>query len=236
MSESFQLVCEPRTDQGKGASRRLRHADKVPGVIYGAGKEPQSVQIGHNELFHHCENEAFFSHLLTVIVDGEEQEAIMKDLQRHPFKQKLMHFDLLRVKRGQKLRVTVPLHVIGEATSPGIKSGGVVARTMTDVEMNVLPRELPEYIEVDVSALEIGGAVHLSQLSLPESAELVAFQGDTEEERAEHDQTVVHIVEPRVEEIIEDDEDTTAADEVPTTDEGADDTEAADKGEDKGDE
>jgi len=188
MSISFELAASIRKDLGKSATRRLRRQEMVPAVIYGAGKEPVSITLGHNQLLHSTENEAFFSHILSIDVDGKKEKVIIKALQRHPAKSILMHADFLRVSMKEKLKVHVPLHFIGAEEAPGAKQGGVVTHDMVDIEIQCLPGDLPEYIEVDVSALEIGDSLHLSDIKLPKGMEIVALaQG------ADHDLQVVAI-------------------------------------------
>ena len=188
MSISFELAASIRKDLGKSATRRLRRQEMVPAVIYGAGKEPVSITLGHNQLLHSTENEAFFSHILSIDVDGKKEKVIIKALQRHPAKSILMHADFLRISMKEKLKVHVPLHFIGAEEAPGAKQGGVVTHDMVDIEIQCLPGDLPEYIEVDVSALEIGDSLHLSDIKLPKGMEIVALaQG------ADHDLQVVAI-------------------------------------------
>ncbi len=169
----FELEAESRTDQGKGASRRLRREGMVPAVIYGAGQDPQSISLKHSEVIKRLEHEAFYSHILTVNVDGKDNKAVLRDMQRHPAKPVIMHMDFLRIDESKPIRVNVPLHFAGADVAPGVKAGGLLTHDVVEVEMDVLPSHLPEYIEVDVSGLEIGDAVHLTDLALPESASLV---------------------------------------------------------------
>ena len=192
MSESFEVNAESRTDQGKGASRRLRLDGKVPGVIYGAGKDPVSITLNHNELFHHLENEAFYSHILSVSVDGKAEQAILKDMQRHPSKPIVMHIDFLRVDAKQKLRVHVPVHFINEDQAPGVQEGGLVTHSLTEVDVICLPKDLPEFLEVDMGTLEMDATFHLSDFKLPEGVELVELSHGKG-----HDQTVAAIHMPR---------------------------------------
>ena len=192
MSESFEVSAESRTEQGKGASRRLRRDGKVPGVVYGAGKDPVSITVNQNELFHHLENEAFYSHILSVKLDGKAEDVILKDMQRHPSKPIVMHVDFLRVDAKQKLRVNVPIHFINEAQSPGVDQGGLVTHTLTEIAVLCLPKNLPEYIEADLGALEMDATIHLSEIKLPEGVELVEL-GHGEG----HDQVVAAIHMPR---------------------------------------
>lgn len=232
MSASYELNAELRTDAGKGASRRLRHAGKVPGIIYGGNEEPVAIQVEHDKLFHAVDNEAFFSHLLTINIDGaESEEAIMKDLQRHPFKPTLLHFDLQRVVRGQKMQMTVPLHFLGDEDAPAVKEGGVFSRQITEVEINVLPKDIPEYIEVNVAEMTMDDTIRLTDLKLPADCELVEFMNLEADEIEEHNLQVCHYVIPRVEVEPEEGEEVDAG-EVPAT-EQADDADAG--GEEKSD-
>ncbi|SCZ57916.1 50S ribosomal protein L25/general stress protein Ctc [Thiohalomonas denitrificans] len=175
MSEvNFNLTAEVRSDKGKGASRRLRRTGKMPAILYGTGQEPTSIVVDHDKLMHNLEHEAFYSHVLTITVDGKEESAVLKDLQRHPAKNQLIHADFQRVSANEKLRMHVPLHFIGEDIAPGVKIGsGLVTHTLTDVEVLCLPKDLPEYIEADLSRLELGQSLHLSELIVPEGVELV---------------------------------------------------------------
>ncbi|RUO59474.1 50S ribosomal protein L25/general stress protein Ctc [Pseudidiomarina insulisalsae] len=191
----FTIQAELRTDTGKGASRRLRRADKVPAILYGANKEAVSLTLDHNKVNNMADHEAFYSHILTLVVDGKKQQAILKDVQRHPYKPKLTHLDFQRVEKDQKLHTHVPLHFLNEKTAKGVKDeGGVVVHHINDVEITCLPKDLPEYLEVDVAALQIGDNLHLTDLQLPHGVELTELtKGE------DHDQAVVSIVAPRVE-------------------------------------
>lgn len=190
----FNLTAEVRTDAGKGASRRLRRSGKVPGVVYGAHKEAVAITLDHTQLSRHLENEAFYSHILTLSVGKEKQQAILKDLQRHPYKPIIMHADFLRVSADEEIRVNVPLHFLNEATAVGVKQqGGVISHVLTQLEVSCLPKDLPEYIEVDVAALEIGQSLHISDLKLPAGVKSVELSHGEE-----HDQPVVAIHHARV--------------------------------------
>lgn len=169
----FVINAERRNDVGKGASRRLRRANKVPGVLYGPGSEPVSLTFNHDELIKQTESEAFFSHILTVNVDGQQAQAVVKDMQRHPFKPKIVHMDLQRVTADHKIHMTVPLHFVGQDVAPGVKGGGLLTHDVTEVSVFCLPKDLPEFIEVDVSNLDLGDVLHLSNLKLPKGVELV---------------------------------------------------------------
>ncbi|PCD01334.1 50S ribosomal protein L25/general stress protein Ctc [Halopseudomonas pelagia] len=198
----FTLKAIARDDLGKGASRRLRrNADMVPAIVYGGEKAPQSVSLEARELKKALENEAFFSHVIKLNVDGKKQDVLIKALQRHPAKGHVMHADLLRVVAGHEVTVHVPLHFINEATCVGVKQGGgIISHTMTDVEVTCLPKDLPEFIEVDMAKIELGGIVHLTDLKLPKGVSIVALvQG------ADHDLPVANVHAPRV---VSDEEDT----------------------------
>ena len=174
MSDEFVLVAEPRNDMGKGASRRLRRECKVPAIIYGGGKDPQALSLDHDDLIHSLENEAFYSHVLTVKVGEKDESALLKDLQRHPAKPTILHVDLLRVSADQEVRVNVPLHFINEDTSVGVKQeGGTVSHLLTDIEVTCLPSDLPEFIEVDLTELHLNDSLHLSDITLPNGVKLV---------------------------------------------------------------
>jgi len=193
MSINYELNAVIRQDMGKGASRRLRRENKVPAVLYGAGKEAVSLALDHNAVFHSLENEAFYSHILNISVDGRVEKAVLKDLQRHPHKPVLMHVDLQRIDEKEKLRIHVPLHFIGEEKAPGVKqSGGVISHLMNDVEISCLPKDLPEFLVIDVSNLQLNEALHLSDIITVEGIEIVALSHG-----AEHDQPVVSIHMPR---------------------------------------
>ena len=175
MSEDYIVHAETRSVQGTGASRRLRRTGKVPAILYGGGAEPVQLSVDHNEMVRHLEHEAFYSHILSIEVDGKTENAVLKDLQRHPSKAQILHADFMRVVAGQSMRMTVPLHFVGEDKSPGIKNnGGVLDRLRNELEIECLPRNLPEYIEVDVSGLDVNESIHLEELTLPEGVTSVA--------------------------------------------------------------
>jgi len=174
MSDLFVLDAEVRDDKGKGASRRLRRENKVPAILYGAGLEPVSLSLSHNEMMRQLGYQAFYSHVLTINVNGKSHSAIIKDLQRHPYKPAILHMDFLRVTANQPIRVHVPLEFLNESTSVGVKAGGQVSHNMIDVEVECLPKDLPESIAVDIAEIDIGESFHLSDLVLPEGVTLLA--------------------------------------------------------------
>ncbi|WP_341503404.1 50S ribosomal protein L25/general stress protein Ctc [Gallaecimonas sp. GXIMD4217] len=183
---SYTFDAEIRTDLGKGASRRLRREDKIPAILYGAGKDPVSLTLDHKKIIVAQEDEGFYTHILTLNIGGEKVEALVKDMQRHPFKPKVTHIDFLRVDASQKLHTKVPVHFINEEVIA--KQGNVVAHQATEVEITCLPKDLPEFIEVNVADLEVGQTLHLSDLKVPAGVSLVELtKGE------DHDQAVVTI-------------------------------------------
>ncbi len=191
MTDLFTLEAEVRTDLGKGASRRLRHADKVPAIIYGEGKDPVSLTFAHKDIFRAQQEEAFYSHVLTINVGGESVECLLKDMQRHPFKQLVMHLDFLRIDATHAVHINAPVHFINEEVAE--KKGGKIAHQINEIAISCLPADIPEFIEIDVSGLEVGQTLHLSDLTLP--------KGVTSDELAKgesHDQAVASLNAPKV--------------------------------------
>ncbi|WP_026374627.1 50S ribosomal protein L25/general stress protein Ctc [Aestuariibacter salexigens] len=175
MSEAiFTLDAEVRTDLGKGASRRLRHADKVPAILYGGDKEPLALTLEHNKVIQAQEFEAFYSHVLTLNIGGEKVEALLKDMQRHPYKPKVTHMDFQRVVAGEALHTNVPVHFVNEDKCAAIKTqGGHAEHHVNELEITCLPKDLPEFIEVDLMNVELGQTLHLSDLKMPAGVTLV---------------------------------------------------------------
>lgn len=168
MANIHEIKAESRKDEGKGASRRLRHAAYVPAVVYGAGKAPQSIQIEHNTILLAARHEWFFSSVLDLNIDGTVEKVLVRDWQKHPFKQQMLHMDFQRVDQNALLRANVPLHFLNQDTSPaGKASHVVVSHALTEVEVTCLPKDLPEFIEVDLASLTEGDIIHLSQIKLP---------------------------------------------------------------------
>jgi large subunit ribosomal protein L25 len=186
MSEINVVTAEIREDVGKGASRRLRHSGKVPAVIYGGHRDPVALTLDHAELLHAADNESFYASVLEIRVgDDLTQKAIVRDVHRHPFKPVIMHIDFMRVSEKEAIRMSVPVHFVGEEVSPaGKKSGVVIQHQMTEVEISALPKDLPEYIEVDLSHMGPGDVVMLSEVALPEGVTIPALAIDAEENDA----------------------------------------------------
>jgi large subunit ribosomal protein L25 len=174
-SNEFELNAKSRTDLGKGASRRLRRlADEIPAIIYGSGKDPVSITIPHKDIMKAVSNEAFFSHIISMIVDGQKEQVVIKDLQRHPAKPRIMHADFLRVSAKQTIHVKVPVHFLNEEKCKGVKlGGGSIIKSMTEIEVVCLPKDLPEFLEVDMTNLGVGETIHISGIVFPEGVSSV---------------------------------------------------------------
>jgi large subunit ribosomal protein L25 len=210
--------------QGKGASRRLRKQNLVPAIIYGGNEEPTAISIKLNEMVKSLEYEAFFSQVLTITTDkGDEHQVVIKDLQRHPAKGFPMHADFQRIVKGQKINMNVPVHFSGREDAPGTKEGGILSTLVSNIEIVALPSQLPEYLEVDVSGMEIGDLFRLSDIDLPEG--VIIFDLDMEDA---HDRTIVNMLPPTLEEVDED-ADEVDADEVPATEQGGEGAEGDDQ-------
>ena len=188
----IEFTAFPRTLQGTGASRRLRGAGKVPGIVYGADKTAQAVELDHHALYRHLKMEAFHASILDMTYEGAKQQVLLRDVQMHPFKQLVLHVDFQRVDKNKKIHMKVPLHFINAETCPGVKvGGGVVNHIMNEVNIQCLPDHLPEFIEVDLANAEIGSIIHLSDLKAPKGVEFVALaHGD--------DKAVANVHAPRV--------------------------------------
>lgn len=211
---SVKLDATTRSDFGKGASRRLRREDLIPAIIYGGGADPVAVTVEHRVVKKHLNNDAFYSAILELAVDGKKEKAILRDMQHHPFKPIVLHLDFLRVRSDTEIHVHVPLHFIGEEVCVGVKAGGSLSRIDVDIEVACLPKDLPEFIEVDVSELELGSSIHMSEVKLPEGVRSIALShGD------DHDRAIVsvHVTRGGVE---EEEETDTAADDEAAPEEG----------------
>jgi large subunit ribosomal protein L25 len=172
MSKSHTIIAETRDVQGTGASRRLRHAGKVPAILYGSGKDTAMLTLSHNSLYHNLEDESFHSSILTVEIDGKKEKAILRDVQMHAFKQLIMHIDLQRISAKDKIHMNVPFHFTGGEDAPGVKvEAGIVSHLATELDIVCLPADLPEFISIDISALNLGDSIHLSEITLPDGVE-----------------------------------------------------------------
>jgi large subunit ribosomal protein L25 len=184
MAKKFDLVAEIREDQGKGASRRLRHAGKVPAIIYGAGRPPRALSFDHNKVIKQLENESFYSSILNIKVGEKSQAAIVKDIQRHPAKARIMHMDLQRIVEDVKIKMNVPIHFLNAEEAEGVKTGGgSVSQLINDVEVTCLPKDLPEYFEVDILTLGLDEMLKLSDITLPEGVEIPQLAQGPEQDR-----------------------------------------------------
>lgn len=194
MSEDFVLHATSREDTGKGASRRLRRlAGQVPAIVYGGKKKPASISLSQKDLLKQLENEAFYSHIISLVIDDKAEDVILKDLQRHPAKPQIVHADFMRVSKTKKLHTSVPLHFINEESCKGVKmQGGQIVHNMVQLEISCLPADLPEYIEVDLADVELGQVLHISDLKLPKGVSSVELSHG-----ADHDQPVVTVAKPK---------------------------------------
>ena len=185
------IKAEPRKLQGTGASRRLRRTDKVPGILYGGGKEATPIELDHKDLFFKLKQEAFHASILDMEVGSEKSQVLLRDYQMHPFQQRVLHADFQRVAADKKIHMKVPLHFINAENSPGVKvAGGLVQHVMNELEVRCLPKDLPEFITVDLANLQAGHSMHLSSLTLPAGVEAIVPKGE--------DPTVATVVIPRV--------------------------------------
>jgi large subunit ribosomal protein L25 len=174
---SLELNATLRDDMGKGASRRLRHAKQLPAIVYGAGKDPVSITLLQKDVQHKLPDEHFYSQVLSLVIEGKAEDVLLRDIQHHPYKQEVMHMDFIRIKQNEVVHVHSPLHFIGEDVSPGVKTeGGVVSHVMMEVELECLPKNIPDHIEVDLSEMHVGDIIHLSDLKLPEGVEVLALK------------------------------------------------------------
>lgn len=175
----FELIANVRNLQGSSASRRLRRAGTVPGIVYGGEAAPTVIETNHNDLLLKLKKEAFHSSIITLNIDGKKESVLLRDYQMHAYKPLVLHIDFQRVDATHELHVKVPLHFTNEEVAPGIKlGGGLVNHVMTEVDIHCLAADLPEFIEVDLSALKVGDSIHLSQLKLPKGVQLVAHGAD----------------------------------------------------------
>ena len=206
MGQEFDLIADYREDQGKGASRRLRLEGKIPAIIYGAGRPPRALTFDHSKVVRQLENESFYSSILNVKVGEKSQAAIVKDIQRHPSKRVIMHIDLQRIVEDQAIKMNVPIHYIGEEEAPGVTDGGgTVTKRVNDVEVTCLPKDLPEYLELDISELGLDEMMYMTDIKVPEGVEIVGL-AQAEEEQAQPIVSIHFIHEEIIEEEAPEDE------------------------------
>jgi len=194
MSQKIEIIAELRSDVGKGASRRLRRqAERVPGIMYGGTDDPVPLTVNSNQLSKAMQQESFYSQILNIVVDGKSQQAVVRDLQRHPANERVQHIDFLRIRADRAIQVSIPLHFIDEDKCVGVRlEGGTIMHNMTEVEVSCLPGDLPEYLEVFMAQLELNQSVHLSDLALPEGVSIVVLMHG-----GDRDATVVSVQMPR---------------------------------------
>lgn len=212
----LELNATLREDMGKGASRRLRHANKLPAIVYGVGKDPVSITLLQKDVQYRLPNEDFYSQVLSLNIDGTAEEVLLRDIQHHPYKQEVMHMDFIRIDAKKLVHIFSQLHFVGEDVSPGAKTeDGVVNHVIVEVELECLPKDIPQFIEVDLSAMHVGDIIHLSDLKMPEGVSVLALkQGE------EHDTAVVGMHQRKVVEEVE--EGAPEAPEAPESDVGED--------------
>jgi large subunit ribosomal protein L25 len=192
MSQKIEINAQVRADVGKGASRRLRRSgNSVPGIIYGAEEDPVNLTLNTNELSKAMQSEAFFSQIIDVKFDGKSQQAVLRDMQRNPATEKVLHVDFMRISANKPIQVSVPLHFVNEDKCKGVRlGGGVISHTMNEVEISCLPADLPEFLEVFMAELDVGEIIHLSDLALPQGVSIVALTHDD-------DRAVASVIMPR---------------------------------------
>ena len=175
----IEFNAKKRELQGSSASRRLRRADRVPGILYGGEGKPQQIDLDHNELYQHLRKEAFYSSVLTMNIEGEKQMCLLRDVQRHAYKQLILHVDFQRIDATHKIHQKVPLHFVNADIAPGVKlQGGMVQHVLTELDVKCLPKDLPEFVEVDLKDLAGGKSMHVSELKLPSGVEAVLHKGE----------------------------------------------------------
>jgi large subunit ribosomal protein L25 len=190
---AIEVNATPRGVQGRGASRRLRHGGRVPGILYGADKPAQNIEVDHNELAQHLKLESFHASILTLSLNGDKHQVLLRDVQMHPWRAQVLHVDFQRVARDRKIHMKVPLHFKNAEIAPGVKTGGgAVNHVLSELDISCLPDDLPEFVEVDLSNLQLGHSIHLSEIMLPKGVESVQL-------RSGDDAVVATIVVPRVE-------------------------------------
>ncbi len=209
MSDNIVLNAELRSDSGKGASRRLRHQGLVPAIVYGGERDPAMISIAHNEFVHELENDAIYTQVIELRVGERKQDVILRDLQRHPYKNKIMHADFFRIDENKPIKVVVPIHVDNAETCVGVKGdGGMLTQIVTEIEIIALPKDLPEFLMIDAAEVHLGETLHLTDIQMPEGVEIVALTHLEDVEDIEHDDHnvgVLSVVKTRSEAELEED-------------------------------
>jgi large subunit ribosomal protein L25 len=199
---SFEFTAFPRATEGRGASRRMRRAGKAPGIVYGGTVKPTPIELDHNALFHALRNEAFHSTILTMKLDGAATKVLLRDVQMHPFRNEILHVDFQRVDENRKIHMKIPLHFVNGEISPAVKqNGAIVSHVTTELDISCLPKDLPEFIEVDLTELDVGHSMHVSAMKLPPGVTVVT--------RGKADPVVATAIVPRAQ--VETEEETAAA-------------------------
>ena len=216
MSDTIHLVAEARSDSGKGASRRLRHQGLVPAIVYGGDSDPVQISIAHNKFMHELDHETIYTQVVELQVGDKTEEVILRDLQRHPYKNKVLHADFFRIDKNTPIKIVVPIHVLNAEECVGVKmDGGMLTQVVTEIEIIALPKDLPESLEIDAENLHLGESLHLSNIKMPAGVEITAMLNIEETEHDDHDLGVLSVVKTRAEEVIEDE-----APEAPETEAG----------------
>ena len=217
-TDTIHLNAALRSDSGKGASRRLRREGLVPAIVYGGDRDPAKISIAHNEFIHELENDAMYTQVIELRVGEKKQDVILRDLQRHPYKNKIMHADFFRIDENKPINIVVPVHVANAENCVGVKTdGGMMTQMVTEIEIIALPKDLPEYVEVDAENVHLGDTLHLTDIKLPEGVQIVALthlEGVEDIEHDDHNVGVLSVVKTR-EEVIEEE-----APEAPETEVG----------------
>ncbi len=205
MSDTIHLIAEPRSDSGKGASRRLRHQGLIPAIVYGGDSDPEQISIAHNKFMHELDHETIYTQVVELQVGDKTEEVILRDLQRHPYKNKVLHADFFRIDKNTPIKIVVPIHVLNAEECVGVKmDGGMMTQVVTEIEIIALPKDLPEYLEIDAENLHLGESLHLSDIKMPAGVEITAMLNIEETEHDDHDLGVLSVVKTRAEEVIED--------------------------------
>ena len=222
----IEIKAKERKSKGTGASRRLRHEGSTPGILYGGVKDAISLEIDTKELFMQFRHEAFHASILTLNLEGKKESVILRDFQMHPVRNNIQHIDFQRINENEKISVKVPFHFINEETAPGVKiEGGLVSHIMTEIDISCLPKDLPQYIEVDLGELAMGESIHLSEVTVPEGVELTSLTD-------ENDPAITSISKPKV--VVEEEIITEASEEGEEGEEGEGSESSDDSGSDAG--